>query len=771
MIKSKYKFYRQLDFMDCGPTCLRMVASFYGRDYTLDFLRANSYITRQGVSLLGISDAAEKIGFKTLSAKLSYEQLVEEAPMPCILHWNQEHFVVLYDVREPSWYDTIRGKTQDQLLIADPGHGIVWVDKETFLKCWISTSDNKGIGLLIEPTNQFYETSEEKKDEALGFKFLFQYLKPYKKYIIQIALGMVFSSLLSMIFPFLTQSLVDYGIHRKNFDFIHLILVSQLLLFLGGMAVDMIRNWILLHINSRMSVSIISNFLLKLMRLPISYFESKNIGDISQRINDHHRIESFLTGSTLQTLFSFVNLLVFSIVLGIYNIKILSVFVIGSIISIVWVVLFLKKRKELDYKRFQRLRENQNSIYELITGMQEIKLNNCERARRWEWERIQAKLFKINIKSLSLEQYQEVGSTFMTQLKNILISYIAATEVMNNHITLGIMLSISYIVGQLNSPLSQIIRFMRSIQDAKISLDRLAEIHNRPDEEVDQEELLGKAITADLDEESENKQHILEEVEEGRILNSMISSRRGITLKNVSFRYGGPQSPLILKDINVHIPAGKVTAIVGASGSGKTTLLKLLLKFYPPVEGQILVNGNDLNDLSAREWRKKCGTVMQDGYIFSDTIARNIAVDGEKIVENKLINAVKVANIQDYLRKLPLGFTTKIGSTGTGLSGGQKQRIFIARAVYKDPLYIFFDEATSALDANNEKVIMRNLDQFFKGRTVIVIAHRLSTVKNADQIIVMENGEIKEKGTHAQLASNRGYYFELVKNQLELEAA
>ncbi len=772
MIKSKYKFFRQLDFMDCGPTCLRMVSAFYGRDYSLDFLRANSFITRQGVSLLGISDAAEKIGFKTLSAKLSYDQLVEEAPMPCILHWNQEHFVVLYDVSEPSWYDKIRGKTQDQLLIADPGHDLIWVDKDTFLKCWISTSDNKGVGLLIEPTNQFYENSEEKKDEALGFNFLFQYLKPYKKYIVQIALGMLFSSLLSMIFPFLTQSLVDYGIHRQNFDFIHLILVSQLVLFLGGMAVDLIRNWILLHINSRMSVSIISNFLLKLMRLPINYFESKNIGDISQRINDHHRIESFLTGSTLQTLFSFVNLIVFSIVLGFYNTKILAVFIFGSVLSIVWVVLFLKKRKELDYKRFQRLRENQNSIYELITGMQEIKLNNCERARRWEWERIQAKLFKINIKSLSLEQYQEVGSTFMTQLKNILISYIAATEVMNNHITLGIMLSISYIVGQLNSPLSQIIRFMRSIQDAKISLDRLAEIHNRPDEEVDQEEMLGKAISADLDEdESDEKLHYMEEVEEGRILNGMISSRKGITLKNVSFRYGGTQSPLILKDISVHIPAGKITAIVGASGSGKTTLLKLLLKFYPPAEGQILVNGNDLNDLSAREWRKKCGTVMQDGYIFSDTIARNIAVDGDKIVEKKLINAVKVANIQDYLRKLPLGFTTKIGSTGTGLSGGQKQRIFIARAVYKDPLYIFFDEATSALDANNEKVIMRNLDEFFKGRTVIVIAHRLSTVKHADQIIVMENGEIKEKGTHSQLAADKGYYFELVKNQLELEAA
>lgn len=758
--------------MDCGPTCLKMVSAYYGRDYSLDFLRINSFITRQGVSLLGISEAAEKIGFKTLSAKLTYEQLVEEAPLPCILHWNQEHFVVLYDVREPNFIDTLRGKKSEKLLIADPAHGLIWVDKQTFQKCWISTADNKGVGLLIEPTNYFYETPEEKKKESIGFDFLFQYLKPYKKYVVQVVLGMVFSSLLSMIFPFLTQSLVDYGIHRQNHNFIHLILISQLLLFLGGMAVDMLRNWILLHINTRMSVSIISNFLLKLMRLPINYFESKNIGDISQRINDHHRIESFLTGSTLQTLFSIVNILIFSVVLGIYDLKILGVFAVGSILSVAWVVLFLKKRKELDYKRFQRLRDNQNSIYELITGMQEIKLNNCERTRRWEWERTQAKLFKINIKSLSLEQYQEVGSTFMTQFKNILISYIAATEVMNNNITLGIMLSISYIVGQLNAPLSQIIRFMRSIQDAKISLDRLAEIHNRPDEELDQEEIFGKHLMTEFDSETvDNQFHLMEEIQEGRILNAMVAHRRGITLKNVSFRYGGENSPLILKNLNLHIPEGKVTAIVGASGSGKTTLLKLLLKFYAPTEGQILVNGNDLIDLSARDWRKKCGTVMQDGYIFSDTIIRNIAVDGEKVDEQKLMNSVRVANIQDYLRKLPLGFTTKIGSTGTGLSGGQKQRIFIARAVYKDPLYIFFDEATSALDANNERVIMRNLEQFFEGRTVVVIAHRLSTVKHADQIIVMENGEIKERGTHAELAASKGYYFELVKNQLELEAA
>lgn len=768
---SKYKFYRQLDYMDCGPTCLKMVSAYYGVDYPLDFLRANSFITRQGVSLLGISEAAEKIGFKTLGAKLSYDQLFDEVPKPCILHWNQEHFVVLYDMKRPSFKMPFSKNTSDKILLGDPAHGLIWLDKDNFMKSWVSTSDGKGVSLLLEPTNQFYETAEEKQQEAIGFKFLYQYMTPYKKYLVQIILGMLFGSLLAMIFPFLTQSMVDYGIQRQNHHFIKLILMSQLLLFLGGMAVDMIRNWILLHINARMSVSIISNFLLKLMRLPINYFESKNTGDISQRINDHHRIESFLTGSTLQTLFSFINLIIFSAILGIYSTSILVVFAIGSIASIVWVVLFLEKRKDLDYKRFQSLRENQNSIYELITGMQEIKLNNCEKARRWEWERIQAKLFKINIKSLSLEQYQEVGSTFLTQLKNIIISYMVASEVMNNHITLGVMLSISYIIGQLNAPLTQIIKFMRSVQDAKISLDRLAEIHNRPDEEVDEEKMMGKVFSSELDDSFEDKVHFMEEVSEGNILNGMINVRKGITLQDVSFRYGSSQSQLILKNLSLHIPAGKVTAIVGASGSGKTTLLKLLLKFYPPNDGKILVNGNDLNDLSAREWRKKCGTVMQDGYIFSDTITRNIAVDGEKIDEPRLINAVRVANIQDYVRKLPLGFTTKIGSTGSGLSGGQKQRIFIARAVYKNPTYLFFDEATSALDANNESIIMDNLEKFFEGRTVVVIAHRLSTVKNADQIIVMENGEIREKGTHIELAARRGYYYELVKNQLDLETA
>lgn len=762
MFNSKFKYFRQLDYMDCGPTCLRMISAYYGKDYSLDFFRANAHITRNGVSLSGIAQAAEKVGFRTLSVKLTLEQLINEVPLPCILHWNQEHFVVLYDVTDKNFF----GKTEQKFVVADPGHGLVKIDKATLMKCWASTNNQKGIALLLEPTPEFHNATEDHKATPIGFKFLFQYLFPYKKYIFQIFLGMIFGSLISMIFPFLTQSLVDYGVQMQNVNFIHLILFSQLLLFLGNIGVDMIRNWILLHINTRLSVSIISNFLSKLMKLPINFFESKNIGDVSQRINDHHRIEEFLTGSTLNTLFSFINLIVFSVVLGSYASSLLFVFFFGSIISVAWVFIFLKQRKNLDYRRFQRLRENQNSIYELITGMQEIKLNNCEQARRWEWERIQAKLFKINIQSLSLEQYQEVGSSFFTQLKNILISYMAAKLVIEHQITLGAMLSISYIIGQMNGPLHQLMDFVKKVQDAKISLDRLGEIHNKPNEELDEEYTWGKSKLHDDDDESD-------EVEKDVIkLNSLEASRaKGITLENVSFRYGSPTSPLVVKNLNLHIPKGKVTAIVGASGSGKTTLLKLFLKFYPLSEGEIFIDGVNINDISAKAWREQCGTVMQDGYIFSDTIARNIAVDGQKINEKRIMKAVQVANIQEYIKKLPLGFTTRIGNTGAGLSGGQRQRLFIARAVYKDPKFLFFDEATSALDANNEKIIMENLDEFFKGKTVVVIAHRLSTVKNADQIIVLHNGEIKEVGNHKELTVNKGYYYELVKNQLELGAA
>ncbi|WP_143310577.1 peptidase domain-containing ABC transporter [Chitinophaga vietnamensis] len=729
-----FTFFKQLDAMDCGPTCLKMIAKYHGRDYPLEYLRQQSGITREGVTLLGISEAAEKIGMRTNAVQVTFEELDELVELPCILHWNQQHFVVL----PPQNYD--RHKKNDKILVADPAHGMVKVDRATFQRCW-QGNRNRGVALMLEPGENFFALKSEKPARS-GFRFLFRYLKPYRRQVVQLMLSLLLASLLSLIAPFLTQSLVDDGINRHHIGFVYLVLFSQLLLFAGATAIEMIRSWILLHMNSRININIISDFLIKLMKLPIRFFDTKMIGDIRQRINDHTRIQAFLTGTTLSTLFSFVNLLVFAAVLAVYSWKILLVFVFFSAAAITWILFFLRRRKALDYKRFQRMSENENVLFEMITGMQEIKLNNCETARRWEWEHVQAGLYRINVKGLALGQYQQLGAVFFHQLKNILISFITATEVMNGHLTLGMMLSVSYIIGQMNSPLDQLLTFIQSAQDAKISLDRLGEIHEREEEEAPER---APGVPSRL-------------------------SGGDIHLHHVSFRYGARQSAYVLQDINLTIPEGKVTAIVGTSGSGKTTLMKLLLQFYAPDEGTITVGGQPLQSISPKWWRRQCGNVMQDGFIFSASIAKNIAISDEKIDQEKLIKAAEAANIRDFIEALPAGYQTRIGTAGNGISAGQRQRIQIARAIYKDPSYLFFDEATSALDANNERVIMHNLEHFFRGKTVVVIAHRLSTVRHADQIIVLDKGRIVERGTHAALTANRGNYFELVKNQLELGA-
>jgi len=712
-----------------------MVAKHYGRSYNLQYLRENSYLTHSGVSMLGISDAAERIGFKTLGVKIDFKTLASEVTLPCIVHWKQNHFIVVYEI---NWNGNSDKAT---IRIADPAHGLITYKKEEFLKGWISTitnNENNGVALLLEPTPKFFEL-EGKYSDRTKIGFLLKYLNPHKKFIIQLFLGMLLGSMLQIIFPFLTQAVVDKGIGNQNIGFITLILIAQLLLFTGRMSVDFLRGWILLHISTRINISLISDFLIKLMRLPISFFDSKMIGDIMQRIGDHTRIQNFLTGSSLSTLFSMINLFVFGGVLAYYDLKILGIFLLGNALYIIWIVVFLHRRRDLDFKRFALASENQSNLFQLITGMQEIKLNNCEKQKRWKWERIQAKLFKVNIKSLALGQYQQLGSLFLSQTTSIFISFLAARAVIQGNITLGMMMAITYIVGQISAPIDQMIGFIQSLQDAKISLERLGEIHNKKDEE------------------SGETQRI-----------TILPEKPDIIVEKLTFRYEGPHSPAVLEDISLEIPHGKVTAIVGISGSGKTTLLKLMLGFYIPEKGDIKIGTISLSKINGSFWRDNCGVVMQEGFIFSETIAENIALGDENINIKKLNDSAKTANINGFIENLPLGYYTKIGQEGSGISQGQKQRLLIARAVYKNPNFIFFDEATNSLDANNERIIMNHLNTFFRGKTVVIVAHRLSTVKNADQIIVLEKGKIIEKGNHESLTSLKGSYYELVKNQLEL---
>ncbi len=732
MIK-RFPNFRQLDAMDCGPTCLRMIAKYYGRDFSIRYLREKCFITRVGVSMLGISDAAESIGFRSSGVKISIDQLIEERPFPCILHWNQNHFVVCYGVRKR------RGK--EQFLISDPAGEKFAMDRKGFLKCWASTkvSDQEvGTALLLHPTPDFYN-SDEKEEEKHGFGYLFRYLKPYTSQIIQLALGMGVGSLLALLLPFLTQAVVDQGIQNNNLSLITLILIAQLVVFVTQLGVEFIRNWILLHVNTRISISLISDFLAKLMRLPVSFFDSKNVGDILQRIGDNERIKSFLTGTTLSTVFSFFNFVVFGFILAYYNLTILGVFLIGNILYVCWILLFMKYRRKLDHSRFTQAASEQSNLVQMITGMQDIKLNNCEKQQRWKWERIQVKIFKISMKGLALGQYQQMGSVFFSQTTSLLLSFLAAKSVVEGQMTLGMMLSVSYIIGQLSGPISQVITFIQGAQDARISLERLGEIHNREDEEQTIDQKYNK-----------------------------IPDNHTFHIEDLWFSYSGSERDYVLFGLNVTIPENKVTAIVGASGSGKTTLVKLLQGIYAPGKGYVKVDTISLQDINPHLWRQHTGVVMQEGFIFSDTIAQNIAIGEEDIDLVRLVHAAEVANIREFIESLPLKYDTKIGMEGNGVSLGQRQRILIARAVYKNPDFIFFDEATNALDANNERVILDNLDRFYHGKTVVIVAHRLSTVQNADQILVMDHGLIVESGTHRELVDKRGAYYTLVKNQLEL---
>lgn len=720
--------------MDCGPTCVRMISKYYGITYKPEELRQKAKITREGVTIAGIAEAAESIGFETLAVKISFEVLKNDIPLPAVCYWKQRHFVVVHKI------------TNKHVFVADPAFGLIRYERKDFLKSWESDKNDEdekeGLVLAMEPTPAFYDAKEDlgKEDVKGLLQYLKPYLKSYKKTWRHVFLGLFLVSMIQMMFPFLTQAIVDRGINYQDLSFIYILLIGQVFLFISQTAIQIIRDWLLLYTTSKINIRLLSDFLTRLIALPLSFFDSKHVGDIIQRVQDFRRVQALISSNSLTTMFSLLNLLVFSFILAYYNTTILLIFLGGSAVYLAWAVFFLKKRAVLDYKRFDEAAGNQSSMVQLVNGMSAIKLNNSELRRRWEWEAIQIKLFKISIKSLSLAQTQSIGGVFINELKNIFITFIAAKSVIEGNLTLGMMLSVQYIVGQLNVPVNGFIGLMTTFQDAKLSIDRLNDI-NKEDTE-------------------ENDQHIAE------LPNSL-----DLSLENVCFRYGDSSSPLILEDLSMKIPEGHMTAIVGVSGSGKTTLLKLLLKFYDLEKGAVKVGHQNLNKISPKFWRSKVGVVMQDGFIFSDTILRNITESDSNIGHydsKRLREAVRIANIEEFVERLPNGLLTRIGSSGVSLSGGQRQRILIARAVYKNPKFLFFDEATSALDTNNERIIMDNLNEFYKNRTAIVIAHRLSTVKNADQIIVLDNGAIVEVGTHSDLVEKRGMYFHLVRSQLEL---
>jgi ATP-binding cassette subfamily B protein len=724
-----FPFVKQPDAMDCGPACLKMVAGFYKKNFLLDSIRRKCFITREGVSFLGLSEAADNLGFHTIGVRIPFEMLSENVPLPCIVHWRQRHFIVVYRVRN------------DKIWAADPAVGLVTYTRQEFEKNWASTlADGKpsGLVLIMEPTPALFD-KENEKEHRQGFRFLLKYFSLYKKYLYQLILGLVLGSCIQLIIPFLTQSIVDIGLNNNNINFIYLVLFAQLALVTGRMSVEFIRGWLLLHIGARVNVALISGFLQKLMSLPVSFFDSKLTGDILQRVEDNNRIEEFLTSASLSILFSFFNLVIFGIVLAIYSVKILLLFLAGAILYTTWISLFMKSRAKLDRQRFKQMSESGNKLITIVNGMQEIKLTQSELKMRWDWEKLQASLFGLKVKALSIIQYQSAGATFINELANLGITVVAATAVFHKDITLGMMLAVQFIIGQMNVPVSQIIGFFRMSQDARMSLDRLSEVHEMENEEPDSEMKIRK-----------------------------MPDKKDIFINNISFQYEGPHSPFVLKNVDLFVEENKTTAIVGISGSGKTTLLKLMLGFYQPVGGEILIGDTRLSNLSLRILRQKMGAVMQDGFLFPDTIASNIAHGSSVIDEDKLSRAAEIANIKGFIESLPLGYNTKIGINGHGLSEGQKQRLLIARVIYKDPEIILFDEATNSLDANTEKVIVENLSGFFSGRTVVIVAHRLSTVRNADKIVVMDGGRIVETGGHASLIEKKGVYYNLIRNQLEL---
>lgn len=732
----RFKHYQQNNTADCGPACLQMIAAYYGKYYTLERLNQLSFVTREGVSMRGIAEAAERIGFKVSGVKTTLEILFNDATLPCILYWNQRHFVVLYKIRTHH--------NKKVYYIADPASECVKYDEEELCQSWISTYSAKGkplgIVLVLQPTQKFYDYEGEATPGLWhDLTYYLRYLLPYKGQFMQLAAGMFIGSVIQLIFPFLTQTLVDKGIGDKDLNFITLVLIAQIVLFLTQLGINSLRSWITLHINARIDISLISDFLAKLMRLPLKFFDSKLTGDLIQRIGDHSRVKSFLMGNTVNIIFSTINFIIYACILAYYDIFILTIFLFGNILYVAWIAIFMRYRRELDVKRFNQSAKEQSSIIQIIHGMADIKLNNCERQKRWEWERIQARMFKINVKGLAIGQIQQAGTIFFSQGSNIIITFLAATSVVKGTMTLGMMMSLTYIVGQLSAPIMELINFLSSLQDAKISIERLNEINKHEDEEKN----ISKKLT-------------------------VLPINKGIEFNRVTFSYSGAEHDYAINDVSFTIPSGKITAIVGASGCGKTTILKMLQGFYSPLHGNIKVGGVPLDSINPHIWRAASGAVMQEGFIFSDTLARNIAVGYDEIDEKRLALAIRIANLSEFISTLPLGLSTRIGMDGNGISAGQKQRVLIARAIYKDPEVIFFDEATNSLDAVNEHIIMDNLKQYFKGKTVVIVAHRLSTIIDSDKVIVMDKGSIVEEGTHETLLAMKGHYYALLDTQMNI---
>lgn len=722
--------------MECGSACLRMICKYYGKNLGGKTAQQICKASQNGITMMSLSDAAEYWGFRTVCGRLSLEKLVAQRPFPCILHWNQEHFVVLYDVKQKK-----DGKSV--FYIADPAKCLLKLSEEDFCQSWLSTrsqGEEKGILMLLQPTSAFFQQQDEGCEKKGTVRFLWEYIKPYKHFLLLLILGLLIGSLFQLLFPFLTQAIVDKGIQNKNLNLIYLILIGQVVLILSRASVDFVRRWILLHMSTRINISLLSDFLIKLMKLPMPFFDTKKIGDLIQRIEDHKRVEHFLTVQTLNILFSTFGFVVFGLVLLYYNYGIFIVFVIGSILYTCWFLFFLKKRRTLDYEIFEQKARNHSKTLQILNGMQEIKLQNCTRRRRWEWEDVQADLFQTSIQAMKLQQNQEAGNILINEIKNIVITIMTATAVVEGELSFGMMLSIQYIIGQLNSPIEQFVQFVYGWQDVQISLERINDVRDQEEEETPLRSVTQFPDVGEMD----------------------------IHLEHLTFQYDGIHSPKVLDDMSLTIPYGKTTAIVGTSGSGKTTLIKLLLGYYAPTSGHIRVGDSDMSNFSLQWWREQCGVVMQDGFLFSETIARNIAVDDGEIDEERLLLASRIANIEDFIEALPLKYNTLIGQDGQGVSQGQRQRILIARAVYRNPDFFFLDEATNSLDANNERVIVENLSDFYRGKTVVIVAHRLSTVRNADQIVVFEKGKIIEVGAHQSLIDKKGAYYRLVRNQLEL---